>query len=137
MRSSSDARLRIFGVALVVGSLALAFGIRLFTGTVMESTGALEQVSGTALYASAFYGGVLVLWPRGRPAIVALISVGFCWAVELFQLTGIPATLSAHSVVARLVLGRAFDPFDLVWYVIGVLLAAAIHYLTLCRRVPA
>ena len=137
MRSSSDTRLRIFGVALVVGSLALAFGIRLFTGTVVESTGLLEQVSGTALYASAFYGGVLVLWPGGRPLPVALLSIAFCWAIEFFQLTGVPATLSAHSVVARLVLGRVFDRSDLAWYVVGVLLAAAIHYLTLCRRTTA
>jgi hypothetical protein len=133
MRSSS----RFVGAALVVGSLGLAFAIRLVTGTMVETTGLLEQVSGTALYASAFYGGVLVLWPRGRPLPVALISIGFCWAVEFFQLTDVPAALSARSVVARLVLGRVFDPSDLVWYVVGVLLAVAIHYLTLCRCTTA
>ena len=128
---------RLLGAALVVGSLGLAFAIRLVTGTMLETTGPLEQISGTALYASAFYGGVLFLWPRGRPTVVALISIGFCWAVEFFQLSGVPAALSAHSVVARLVLGRAFDPADLAWYVLGVLLAAAIHHLTLCRCTAA
>jgi len=133
MRSSS----RTLGAALVVGSLGLAFAIRLITGTTVESTGVLEQVSGTALYASAFYGGVLILWPHGRPLPVALISIAFCWAVEFFQLTDVPVELSARSVVARLVLGRVFDPSDLLWYVLGVLLAVAVHYLTLCRRTTA
>ena len=133
MRSSS----RLLGAALVVGSLGLAFAIRLVTGATVETTGVLEQVSGTALYASAFYGGVLFLWPRGRPLPVALISLAFCWAVEFFQLTSVPATLSAHSVVARLVLGRVFDPSDLAWYVAGILLAVGVHYLTLCRRTTA
>ena len=133
MRSSS----RFLGAALVVGSLGVAFAIRLVTGTMVETTGPLEQISGTALYASAFYGGVLVLWPRGRPLPVALICVAFCWAIEFFQLTGVPAALSGHSVVARLVLGRVFDPTDLAWYVVGVLLAASLHHLTLCRRTTA
>ena len=133
MRSSS----RALGAALIAGSLGLAFGIRLFTGTLVESTGLLEQVSGTALYASACYGGVLILWPPGRPLPVALISLGFCWAVEFFQLTDVPAALSARSVVARLVLGRTFDPSDLVWYVVGIVVAVTIHYLTLCRRTAA
>ena len=133
MRSSS----RLLGVALVAGSLGLAFAIRLVTGAMVETTGLLAQISGTALYASAFYGGVLFLWPRGRPLPVALISLAFCWAVEFFQLTTVPAALSAHSVVARLVLGRVFDPSDLAWYVVGVLLAVGVHYLTLCRRTTA
>ena len=133
MRSFS----RLLGAALVVGSLALAFAIRLLSGPMVETTGLLQQISGTALYASAFYGGVLFLWPRGRPLPVALISIAFCWAVEFFQLTAVPAELSARSVVARLVLGRTFDPSDLLWYVVGVLLAIGIHYLTLCRRTTA
>ncbi|WP_034213141.1 DUF2809 domain-containing protein [Actinoplanes subtropicus] len=133
MRSSS----RLLGAALIVGSLGLAFAIRLVTGPLVEATGPLDQISGTALYASAFYGGVLVLWPRGRPLPVALISTGYCWAVEFFQLTGVPTALSAHSVVARLVLGRVFDSADLLWYVVGVLLAGVVHYLTLCRRTTA
>jgi hypothetical protein len=130
---SSSRALRVFGLALIAGSLGLAFAIRLVTGTAVETTGLLEQISGTALYASAFYGGLLVLWPRGRAVVLGLISIGFCWAVEFFQLSSVPAALSAHSVVARLVLGRSFDPYDLVWYVVGVLLAMALHHLTLCR----
>ena len=118
---------RLLGFAMMVVSLGVAFGIRLFTGSTMETTGALEQISGTALYASAFYGGLVFLQPRARAAMLAVASVGFCWAVEFFQLTDIPARLSAHSVVARLVLGESFDPADLVWYVLGVALAVGVH----------
>jgi hypothetical protein len=127
---------RLFGGALVVGSLAAAFAIRLVTGSMLESTGELEQITGTAFYASAVYGGVVLVRPR-LPA--ALLSLAFCWAVEFFQLTGIPAGLSARSVVARLVLGQSFDPQDLIWYVVGVALAALLFRLhsRLCRRIPA
>ena len=118
---------RLFGVAMIIVSLGVAFGIRLLTGATMETTGALEQISGTALYASAFYGGLLFLWPRARAAVLAVATIGFCWAVEFFQLTDIPARLSAHSIVARLVLGESFDPKDLVWYVLGVALAVGVH----------
>ncbi|MFI5888596.1 DUF2809 domain-containing protein [Actinoplanes sp. NPDC051513] len=105
----------------------MAFGIRVITGSTLETTGALEQISGTALYASAFYGGLLFLFPRARAAVLAAASVGFCWAVELFQLTDVPARLAEHSVVARLVLGESFDPADLAWYVLGVALAVGAH----------
>ena len=118
---------RPFGIAMIVVSLGAAFGIRFLTGSTMETTGAVEQISGTALYASAVYGGLLLLWPRARAAVLAVAAVGFCWAVELFQLTDVPARLSAHSVVARLVLGESFDPGDLIWYVLGVALAVAAH----------
>jgi len=61
------------------------------------------------------------------------VAVGFCWLVELFQLTGLPAQWSDHSVVARLVLGRQFDPADLLWYLVGVLPLVLVHA-TVIRR---
>ena len=116
---------------MIVVSLVVAFGIRLLTRSTLETTGALQQISGTAMYASAFYGCLLFLWPRARAAVLAIASLGFCWAVEFFQLTDIPARLSAHSVVVRLVLGEKFDPTDLVWYLLGIALAVGVH-----RRLP-
>lgn len=105
------------------GVLVLAFGIRAVAG------GPLEQHSGTALYASLCYAIVVFLWPRLNPAIVAAVATGFCWAVELAQLTGIPAALSARSTLARLVLGVAFDPVDLIWYPVGALVFMVSHLL--------
>ncbi|WP_433368252.1 DUF2809 domain-containing protein [Actinoplanes sp. CA-142083] len=124
MRSSFS---RLVGVAMVVVSLGAALGIRALTGSTLETTGALEQISGTALYASAFYGGLLFLWPRATPTVLAGGSLAFCWIVEFLQLTDVPARLSEQSVAARLVLGESFDPADLVWYVLGVALAAGVH----------
>ncbi|MFF5081797.1 DUF2809 domain-containing protein [Actinoplanes sp. NPDC000266] len=122
-------RTRVTAAVAAAGFLAVALGIRLLAagGGVLDSSGALAQYSGTALYASMVYAGVFLLWPTARPAGAGLAAIGFCWAVELFQLTGVPAALSARSTLARLALGVAFDPTDLVWYVIGVVPLVVAH----------
>ncbi|MBB4736638.1 hypothetical protein BJY16_000097 [Actinoplanes octamycinicus] len=117
----SDLRTRLPAAGAAVGCVLLAFAIRAVTGSPMLSTGLVEQATGTALYASAVFAGVVALWPRLPVVRVALIAAGWCWAVEFLQLTPIPAELSARSVVARLVLGVSFDPGDLFWYLVGVL----------------
>jgi len=107
-------RVRIVAVGAAVAFLGLALALRaLFDG-------AVEQSSGTALYASMVYAGVVFLAPRMRPVVAGAVAILFCWVVETAQLTGVPATLSAHSVVARLALGVQFDPRDLLWYPAGV-----------------
>ncbi|WP_436527337.1 DUF2809 domain-containing protein [Actinoplanes sp. HUAS TT8] len=123
-------------LAAAVGCVLLAFGIRILTGSPLLSTGLVEQASGTALYAAAVFCGVIVLWPRMPVRWVALITAGYCWAVEFLQLTGVPAELSARSVVARLVLGVSFDPSDLAWYLVGVAVPAAIVVLLRRTRKP-
>jgi hypothetical protein len=106
-------RPRLVAASFVVFLLALALGLRLLNGQrVVDSSGALSQFSGTALYAAMMYAGVFVLRPRTSPVTAAVVALGFCWAVELFQLTGVPAYLSARSVLARLALGVSFDPKD-------------------------
>ncbi|WIM95131.1 DUF2809 domain-containing protein [Actinoplanes oblitus] len=117
---------RLLAGGAAVGCVLLAFGIRAFTGSPLLSNGLVEQASGTALYAAAVFAGVVFLWPRLPVGRVALIAAGWCWAVELLQLSPIPAELSARSVVARLVLGVSFDPADLFWYLAGVLPAALV-----------
>jgi hypothetical protein len=117
--------MRIAAVLAGAGVLALAFGIR------AVADGPLEQHSGTALYASLIYAIVVFVRPTIRPAVAALVATGFCWAVEVAQLTGIPAALSAKSILARLALGVAFDPIDLFWYPIGALVFMVLH---LCTR---
>ena len=132
MRTST---VRLLALCAGAGFLTLAFAIRLLTGRVLESADALAQYSGTALYASTVYAGVYVLRPRTAPLTAGVAAIGFCWLIEVFQLTGIPAALSAQSVLARLALGVRFDPTDLAWYPVGVIpLVAAHHFL---RRPPA
>lgn len=108
-----------------MGIVALGLACRAFTG------GAFAQNAGTALYAAMVYAGLFVLAPRWRPATAAIVAAGFCWVVEFAQLSGVPAALSQRSVVARLVLGSAFDARDLLWYVAGVAAIAGAHALTL------
>lgn len=108
-------------MAAAVAFLAVALGIRAFAGGHLDSTGRLPQYSGTALYASTVYAGVVFLRPWIAPVTAGAWALGFCWAVEFFQLTSVPRTLSEHSVAARLVLGRAFDWTDVWWYPVGVI----------------
>jgi uncharacterized protein YfiM (DUF2279 family) len=41
----------------------------------------------------------------------------------------VPAALSAHSALARLVLGTTFNAPDLFWYAVGAAVGYAIHSL--------
>ncbi|HEX5598655.1 MAG TPA: DUF2809 domain-containing protein [Micromonosporaceae bacterium] len=125
---------RLAMLVLAAGFLAAALAIRaLAGGGVLESSSALEQHSGTTLYASMVYTRVLFLWPRIRPLAAGGIAIGFCWAVEFFQLSGIPAALSARSLLARLVLGVQFDLTDVAWYPVGVVPLVALHWLLRSR----
>jgi hypothetical protein len=116
-------RVRLAGLAGAGGFLATALGIRVLASGdgVLDSSGALQQYSGTTLYASMVYAGVFVLVPTARPMVAGTAAVTFCWLVELLQLTGLPAKLSEQSLVARMVLGVQFDATDLAWYLVGVL----------------
>lgn len=90
-------------------------------------TGAVAQDSGTLLYASLVYVAVVFIRPRLSPLWSGAVAVGFCWLVEFSQLTGVPARLSAHSLVARLVLGSQFDRHDVAWYPVGIVPLVAVH----------
>jgi hypothetical protein len=91
--------------------------------------GPFAQHSGTALYASLIYCLVLFVWPRLTPAKAGGIAITFCWLIETFQLTGVPAVLAEGSLLARLVLGSRFDWLDLAVYPAGVLPLIAVHAL--------
>ncbi|MFF5176227.1 DUF2809 domain-containing protein [Micromonospora sp. NPDC000089] len=95
--------------------------------------GAVRQYSGTALYASMIWCGVLFLRPRLAPVPAGVAATVFCWAVECAQLTGVPAQLSARSLLARLALGVQFDPVDLAWYPVGVVPLVLLHHLVRAR----
>jgi hypothetical protein len=111
---------------LAAAALILATGLAIRA----LSDGALAQHCGTVLYASMVYCGVLFVRPAMTPGKAAGIALGFCWAVEVFQLTGMPAVLSEGSLLARLVLGAHFDWVDMAFYPAGVLAPAVAHALT-------
>jgi hypothetical protein len=101
------------------------------------ATGASAKIGGVELYGTLIYAALLLLRPRTSPFVTAAIAGLACWAVELLQLTPLPAELSSRSTFARLALGSTFDPADLVSYPFGVLLALLVHLTWQCLRPPA
>ncbi|MFF1645342.1 DUF2809 domain-containing protein [Streptomyces sp. NPDC058240] len=91
--------------------------------------GAFAKYAGDALYTVLICALVAVIAPGARPAVRAGTALAFSWAVELLQLTGVPAELSRHSTVARLVLGSTFGAPDLLWYAVGAGFAWAVTVL--------
>ena len=92
-------------------------------------TGDVAKYAGDALYALLIFWLVLVVAPRTRGWVAAVVACGFSVAVELFQLTGVPATLGAHSTLARLVLGTTFNAPDLPFYAVGAAAGWVLHHL--------
>ena len=90
----------------------------------LPGASALSDIAGDALYTALVYLGVVAVWPRWSPAVAGAVAAGWCVAVELFQLTGLPARWGAAWSPAALVFGSAFDARDLVVYVATAALVA-------------
>lgn len=78
------------------------------------------DIAGDALYAVVVYAGLVLSVPRWQPVAVGALAAGWCIAVELFQLTGLPERWGARFTPVMLVLGTVFDPRDLVVYIVVV-----------------
>jgi hypothetical protein len=102
-------------------TVGLGLGIR------AASAGDVAKYAGDALYTVLLHTLAVAVAPRLKPLTTAWIALGVSWTVELLQLTGAPAALSRVSIVARLVLGSAFNAPDLVWYAVGALFAFLVH----------
>jgi len=101
----------------------------------LQLTGMAGDIAGDALYALAVYAGLVMVAPRASTAVVAAIAGAWCVAVELFQLTGLPAQWGAAFGPIMLVLGTVFDARDLVVYVLTVAVVALTD--VIARRAPA
>ncbi|MFD2797659.1 DUF2809 domain-containing protein [Promicromonospora vindobonensis] len=113
--------------AAAVVTVAAGLSVRSVLG------GDVAKYAGDALYALLIFWLVLVVAPHSRAWVAAIVAFGVSAAVELFQLTGVPAELGAHSALARLVLGTTFNAPDLPFYAVGAALGWALH--RLARRV--
>lgn len=122
-------RARLIAAAVACGVVVAGLGVRM-------SEAPFAQPAGTALYAALIYTGVFVVAPATRPRVAGTAAVAVCWAVELLQLTALPAALSERSPLARLVLGAHFDPADLFWYVAGILPLVVLHQVLRARTAP-
>jgi len=97
-----------------------------------------DKYLGDALYAAMVYA---ILRLTGRLTRVTLWAAVAMFAIELFQLTGIPASLlhSGHPAVricARL-LGATFSVLDLMAYAVGILCLAGVDHRLRIRNAGA
>jgi hypothetical protein len=123
----SSRSIRLAAAALAVALVAVALGIRLARDGHLQSSGRLEQDTGTALYAAVVYLGVVFIRPRINAYLAGVIALAVCWLVEAAQLTTIPATLSSYSPAIRLLVGAHFDWHDVAWYPVGIAPLVVIH----------
>ncbi|MGW1097691.1 ribosomal maturation YjgA family protein [Streptomyces sp. NPDC002455] len=117
---------RTAALAAALVTVAAGLGVRAAAGG-DAAGGDVAKYAGDALYTVLIHTLVVLLAPRVRPLTAAGVALAFSWAVELAQLTGVPADLARHSTVARLVLGSTFNAPDLLWYAVGAALAWAVH----------
>ncbi len=82
-------------------------------------TGPVADAAGGVFYAVLIYVLLVLLRPGAAMLSNALGALGFCVALELFQLTEIPLELASVFAPVRLVLGTTFVPLDLLAYAIG------------------
>ncbi|RFU36846.1 DUF2809 domain-containing protein [Actinomadura logoneensis] len=99
--------------------------------------GPIEQYSGAAFSGAIVYTIVIFIRPRISPPLAGAIAIAYCWLIEFAQLTSLPATISARSILARQLLGAQFDWTDVTWYPIGVIPLTALHWLHRQKQPPA
>ncbi|WP_406863051.1 DUF2809 domain-containing protein [Streptomyces sp. HUAS MG47] len=114
-------RVRVWVGGVALGVVAAGLGVR------AVASGDFAKYAGDALYTVLVLTLVVLVAPRVRPVVAAGSALAFSWAVEVFQLSGVPAELAVHSTVARLVLGTSFNAPDLFWYAIGAVVGWAVH----------
>lgn len=120
MRTRRDQGGRPWVVTGVAGALVVAAGL----ATARYGSGAAADALGDALYAALVTLLVGLALPRWFAPARAGLALGLCWAVELAQLTGVPAAAADAWPPLRYLLGTTFVVTDLLWYAVGVLLAA-------------
>jgi hypothetical protein len=125
----SSRSIRLAAIVLALVFIAVALGIRLARDGHLQSSGRLEQDTGTALYAAVVYLGVVFIRPRIGPYLAGAIALAVCWLIEAAQLTSVPAALSSYSPAIRLLVGAHFDWRDVAWYPVGIVPLVVIHRL--------
>lgn len=103
----------------LAGIVTIALGLGIRAGVDAGWAGP----AGDVLYATLMYLAIAFVLPRTGRWQVAAVALSVCWAIELFQTTGIPAQLAQVFPPVRLLLGTTFVPLDLLSYAIGVGLA--------------
>ncbi|MCR2819902.1 DUF2809 domain-containing protein [Microbacterium sp. zg.Y1090] len=112
------ARRRLIAALALVATVATGLAVHRWAADTAAS-----DIAGDALYALAAYAGLVMIFPRPRPWLIAVAAGAWCTAVELLQLTGAPERLGAAFPPAMLLLGTVFDPRDLLVYLLTIAVA--------------
>ncbi|MFJ3979452.1 DUF2809 domain-containing protein [Streptomyces sp. NPDC090021] len=123
-------RIRLVAAAAAVLTVGAGLGLR------AVAAGNVAKYGGDALYTVLLVALVVLVVPRWTPLRAAGTALAVSWAVELFQLSSLPAELSRQSVAARLVLGSTFNAPDLFWYVVGAAGGWLFHTVMVAQRRP-
>jgi hypothetical protein len=115
--------------ALIVAAVA-AVVVGLTVHENVDSSGG--AFAGDAIYAALIFAIVGALVPRAPSAVAGGIAFTVCALIEVLQLTGVPARISATIPGAELVLGSTFQWTDLLAYALGASLAVLADRLTRC-----
>jgi hypothetical protein len=125
--ASGPVRSRLPGAAAAILTVAVGLAVHTY------GDGWLAGYVGDALYTVMVYALVVLVRPSIWPAVAACWALGTSWAVEVLQLTDIPAQLSAAVPLMRLVVGTTYNALDLVAYVVGAAAAYLVHRLFATR----
>jgi lysylphosphatidylglycerol synthetase-like protein (DUF2156 family) len=96
-------------------------------------SGGVADASGSVFYTALVYVLLALIAPRARPIALGLGALAFSVAIELFQLTSVPAKLADGFSPIKLVLGTSFAASDLAAYAVGAASAVAIEHLASSR----
>jgi hypothetical protein len=102
-------------VALGIASRKVHFGLALW-----------DKTTGDVLYAVAAFFATALVAPRASVGVVAGTAFAACFAIECFQLTGMPVELARAPPWVHWLLGAEFAWHDVAAYAAGVVLAAVL-----------
>ncbi|MET1053565.1 MAG: DUF2809 domain-containing protein [Mycetocola sp.] len=101
---------------LLAGAAVGVVGVGLLA---RQLPGMVGDAAGGILYAVLVSLLVALVVPRCSAGTLGVVTFGVCAAIELLQLTGVPAVLGAAFPPVRLALGSTFVITDLVWAAVG------------------
>lgn len=117
---------RAHAAVALAGVIALGLASRRFHLGLL----AWDKSLGDALYAVMLYLVFALARPSLGPRALGPLAFGASFAIELFQLTGVPLRLPR---LLQRVLGVEFAWHDVACYAVGAACVAAIHELALRR----
>lgn len=108
-------------LATVTLGLGLRFGLPLLGDHWALGFGA--DLAGSIMYGALWFILLRICFPAARPILVAAGAFLVSTAIELFQLTDIPARLAHLWGPLALIFGTTFNAADIAGYLIGVVIS--------------